>query len=178
MTDQSIRPFDIGALYAALDDKRTELGMSWKRVADQLWELSSDLNDRRRDHPISPSTLTNMTKNPRTSCQHALFMLRWLGRTPESFLKGATSDDERFALPATSQDRRLRWALKLLYTTMDEKRREDGLTWPALASILGCSPNQLTGLRTAKYATGMDLAMRIVQWIGRPAADYIYPATW
>jgi hypothetical protein len=34
------------------------------------------------------------------------------------------------------------------------------------------------GLRTAKFATGMDLAMRIVQWIDRPAADFIYRATW
>jgi hypothetical protein len=176
--DEAIRRFDIGALYSALEDKRAELGLSWKRVADQLWELSSDLNDRRRDHPISPSTLTNMTKNPRTSCQHALFMLRWLGRSPESFLTGATGDDKRFALPAAGPDRRLRWALKLLYAAMDERRREDGLTWPALAAILGCTPGQLTGLRTAKFATGMDLAMRVAQWLGRPAADFVYAATW
>ncbi len=178
MTDQTIRPFDIGALYSALDDKRTELGISWRRVADQLWELSAELNDRRRDHPISPATLTNMAKNPRISCQHALFMLRWLGRAPESFLTGATGDEAGFALPAAGTDRRLRWSLKLLYAAMDEKRRADGLTWPRLAAILGCSSNQLTGLRTARYATGMDTAMRIVQWIRRPAADFVYPATW
>jgi hypothetical protein len=178
VTDPAIRPFDVGALYAALDAKRTELGLSWKRVADQLWELSSALNHRRRDHPISPSTLTNMAKNPRTSCQHALFMLRWLERTPESFLTGVAGDDVGFALPAAGPDRRLRWALKLLYAAMDEKRRADGLTWPALAATLGCSANQLTGLRTAKFATGMDLAMRIVQWLGRPAADFVYPAKW
>ena len=176
--NQALQPFDIGALYSALDERRTELGISWQTVANQLWELSSGLNDRRKDHPISASTLTNMATNPRTSCQHALFMLRWLGRTPESFLMGASGDDERFALPAAGPDRRLRWALKLLYASMDEKRRHDGLTWPALAAVLGCSPNQLTGLRTAKYATGMDLAMRIVQWMGRPAADFVYPATW
>src|ERR1700723_2795852 len=97
--DPAIRRFDGSAVYSALDSRRVELGLSWKQVAEQLWELSSELNDRRRDHPISPSTLTNMSKNPRTSCQHALFMLRWLDRTPESFLKGATGDDARFALP-------------------------------------------------------------------------------
>ena len=178
MPDQAVRPFDVSALYAALDDRRTTLDISWPRVAKQIWELSSDLNDRRRDHPISPSTLKNMAKNPRISCQHALFTIRWLGRTPESFLTGATGDDERFALPVAGPDRRLRWALKLLYASMDEKRRRDGLTWPDLAAVLGCSPNQLTGLRTAKFATGMDLAMRIVQWLGRPAADFVYPAKW
>ncbi len=181
MTDddkQAWRPFDAGALYAALDEERTRLAISWPAVAEQLWALSSALNDRRRDHPISPSTLTNMGKTSRTSCQHALFMLRWLGRSPESFLEGATSDDERFALPAAGPDRRLRWALKRLYASMDEKRRRDGLTWPALAAVLECSPHQLTGLRTAKFTTGMDLAMRIVQWLGRPAADFVYPASW
>ena len=178
MTDGSIRPFDARALYQALDARRTELGLSWKGVADQIWALSSDLNHRRRDHPISPSTLTNMAKKPRTSCQHALFMLRWLGRSPESFLHDAVGDDPLYSLPPVGPDRRLRWALKLLYAAMDEKRREEGLTWPALATVLGCSPSQLTGLRTAKFATGMDVAMRIVQWIGRPAADFVYLATW
>jgi hypothetical protein len=33
-------------------------------------------------------------------------------------------------------------------------------------------------LRTAKYATGSDLAVRIVQWLGRPAAEFVYLATW
>jgi hypothetical protein len=178
MTPSSIRPFDAGALYQALDDRRAELGLTWAAVARQMWQLSADLNDRRRDHPISPSTLTGMARNPRATCQHALFMLRWLGRAPESFLPGGTEDDGPFALPAPGPDRRLRWALKLLYAAMDEKRRQDGLTWPALAAVLGCSPNQLTALRTAKYATGMDVAMRIVQWLRRPAADFVYPAKW
>jgi plasmid maintenance system antidote protein VapI len=61
---------------------------------------------------------------------------------------------------------------------MDERRREEGLTWRELAEVLRCTPSQLTGLHTARFATGMDLAMRIVQWIGRPAADFVYPAKW
>jgi hypothetical protein len=179
VTETVIRRFDVAALYSALDARRMELGLSWRQVADQIWQLSAELNDRRHDHPISPSTLTNMADKPRTSCQHALFMLRWLGRNPESFLKGTTDgDDARFALPTAGPDRRLRWSLKLLWATLDEKRRQEGLTWPQLADVLGCSPNQLTGLRTARFATGMDLAMRIVQWIGRPAADFVYPARW
>jgi hypothetical protein len=173
-----IRPFDAGALYRALDMRRAELGLSWKGVAEQIWRLSADLNDARKDHPISPSTLTNMAKKPRTSCHHALFMLRWLGRTPESFLEDAAGDDARFALPEAGPDRRLRWGLKLLYAAMDEKRNAERLTWADLASTLACTSNQLTALRTARFATGMDLAMRIVQWIGRPAADFVYLARW
>ena len=101
-------------------------------------------------------------------------MLRWLGRAPESFLRGAAEADEQFNLPAADQDHRLRWALKLLYIALDEKRCQEGLTWIALVAALGASP----GLRTAKYATTMDLAMRITQGRGRPAADFVYPATW
>jgi hypothetical protein len=110
--------------------------------------------------------------------QHALFMLRWLERSPESFLEGSDCDHPRFGLPRAGPDRRLRWSLKLLWATMDEKRRQDALTRRQLAELLGCTPSQLTGLRTARFATGMDLAMRIVQWIGRPAADFVYPARW
>ena len=127
MMDSSISPFDTQALYLAIDAKRTELGLSWTGVAKQIWALSSDLNDRRKDHPISPSTLSNLAKGPGTTCQHALFVLRWLGRTPESFLSGWSGDDSRFALPRVGPDRRLRWSLKLLYAAMDEQRRERGL---------------------------------------------------
>jgi hypothetical protein len=176
--ESGIRPFDVSALYLAMDAKRTELGLSWAGVAKQIWALSADLNDRRNDHPISPSTLTNMASTARIGCQHALFMLRWLGRSPESFLPGAIGLDDPFALPQAGSDRRLRWSLKRLYAAMDERRRDDSLTWPALASILGCSGHQLTGLRTAKFATDMDVAMSIVQWLGRPASDFVYPATW
>jgi len=179
LTEAVILPFDGFALYSALDARRVELGLSWKGVADGLWELSSELNDRRRDHPISPSTLTRMASKPYSTCQHALFMLRWLDRNPESFLVGAVDgDDPRFALPPVGPDRRLRWSLKLLWATMDEKRRQDGLTWKQLADLLECTPNQISGLRRARFATGMELAMRIVQWLGRPAADFVYPARW
>ena len=178
VVDPRLRRFDVPALYLALDTRRLQLGLSWNKVASQMWNLSSHLNDRRPDHPISPSTLTNMAKNPRISCQHALFMLRWLDRTPESFFVGATPDNPSFAVPSAGPDRRLRWSLRLLYTSMDEKRRQEELTWPQLATALGCTANRLTALRTAKYATDMDLAMRIVQWIGRPAADFIYVAKW
>jgi len=49
-----------------------------------MWELSAELNERRGDHPISSTTITGVSKRGDTSCQHALFMLRWLERSPES----------------------------------------------------------------------------------------------
>lgn len=170
--------FDGFALFQALDVQRVSRGLSWAQVAHQIWDLSAVLNDRRHDHPISPSTITGMAKRGNTSCQHALFFLRWLGRTPESFLTGGDAERPGRKLPSVGPDRRLRWDLHLLYDALDARRREEGMTWPELAKELGCTPSQLTGLKRARFATGMKLAMRVVQWLGRPAADFVYSAGW
>jgi hypothetical protein len=45
-------------------------------------------------------------------------------------------------------------------------------------AVLDCTPSQLTGLRTARFATNMNLAMAIVQWLDRPAADFVYATGW
>ena len=140
--------------------------------------MSSDLNERRNDHPISPSTIIGMSKSGNASCQHALFYLRWLGRSPESFL---TEDPERrtnASLPKAGADERLRWNLHKLYEATNIRRQELQMTWPQLARIMDCTPSQLTVLRTVRFAIGMNLAMRIVQWLERPAADFIYMAQW
>ena len=92
--DPVIREFDGKALYAALDAKRLAEGLSWPGAAAAIWGMAPVLNAARvarglANHPISPATLQNLGKGGNTSCQHALFFLRWLGRTPESFLAGA-----------------------------------------------------------------------------------------
>lgn len=169
--------FDAVALYRALDEKRAAHQLTWTGVARDMWQLSSVLNAQRDDHPISPSTISHMARRANISCQHALFMLRWLERTPESFLDGGTSRDDA-TLPAAGPDRRLRWTLEGLYEALDNKRRFETLTWSELANVLRCTPSQLTGLRTAKFATGMTLAMKVTQWLDRPAADFVYAARW
>jgi hypothetical protein len=174
---ERLREFDSAALFEALDRQRQERDQSWPQVARAMWDMSATLNDRRSDHPISPSTLTNLSKRGDTSCQHALFMLRWLDRSPESFLAGSSTPGTT-ALPVADTEHRLRWNLKKLYGAMNDQRIESGLTWPALAGELRCSPNQIRGLRTVKYAISMRLAMRIVQWLGRPAADFVHLSTW
>jgi hypothetical protein len=177
--------FDALALFEALDTQREQRGLSWSKVAQQIWELSANLNARRSDHPISPATIIGVGKRGDTSCQHALFMLRWLDRTPESFLRRSMTVAAG-TLPAAGPDHRLRWNLHEspryrapgLYEAMNARRESEGLTWPELARRLRCSPNQLSGLRTARYAVRMTLAMRITQWLQRPAADFIYAADW
>jgi hypothetical protein len=170
--------FDAIALFEALDAQRRQLGLSWQGVADSIWAMSHVLNEQRSDHPISPATLTGMATRGATSCQHALFMLQWLDRVPESFLAGATSIRPDATLPACGPDRRLRWRLKRLYAGLDERRQAEVLTWAQAAKVLRCTSNQLTGLRTARFATSMTLAMRITQWVDQPAAAFIRAAKW
>lgn len=64
-----------------------------------------------------------------------------------------------------------------LSSGLNAQREDHGLTWVALAHQIGCTPNRLTNLRTARM-TDMGLAMRVTQWLRKPAAAFIYPAQW
>jgi hypothetical protein len=163
--------FDVIALFEAMDQRRRDLGLSWRQVADEIWNLSADLNRRLNSHPISPSTITNMPRRRGISCQDSAFFLRWLGRTPESFMADAAGGPRDVPLPPAGPDRRL-------YDALADECRRRGQTWSEVAEEIGCAPNQLTALKTAAFGTGMTVAMGAVAWLGRPAADFVHPAEW
>jgi hypothetical protein len=169
--------FDCGALFGALDARRRALGLNWYELADELWQQSADLNAQRTDNPLCGGAVPRLGQRGTVSCQYALFMLRWLHRAPEDFLTGPVVDVGDVRLPAAGPDSRLRWDLGQLHTALDEQRQERGLTWAGLAADLGCTASRLTNLRTARLAD-LDLAMRVTQWLGRPAAAFIHPARW
>lgn len=170
--------FDCEALFNALDVQRRELGLGWYELADQLWQESSDLNaERTDDHPLCGGAVQRLRERGATSCQYALFMLRWLQRAPEDFLTGSVLDVGDVRLPDAGVDSRLRWDLNQLHTALNEQRQQQGLTWAALAEELDCTPCRLTNLRTARLAD-MNLTMRVTQWLRQPAAAFIHPAHW
>jgi hypothetical protein len=177
MTGSGRATFDGLGLFEAMDAKRLEKGLSWQGVADEIWNLSSALNDRRRDHPTSPSTIKGLPRARDTSCQHGLFYLRWLGRAPEDFLVGGPVR-VRAPLPQAGLDRRLRWDLAAFYDALNAKRKTDGLAWSELAVRLGYTPSQIQGIRTLRFAVRMSLALKITQWLETPAANFVYAATW
>ena len=171
--------FDGRALFAAMDERRRERGLGWQGLADAVWDVSHELNEAKpQSHPIAVSTIRRLERHGETTCQHALFFLRWLGRAPEDFLTGTVRDVGPTALPACGPDRRLRWDVRGMGGTLDDRRQAAGLTWAALAAQLGCQPSQVSGLRRARYGTGMGLAMRCVQWLGCPAATFVHPRGW
>ncbi|MGI8523129.1 MAG: hypothetical protein ACR2K3_07440 [Nocardioides sp.] len=169
--------FDCGALFSALDADRRDRGLGWYELADLLWQQSADLNAQRNDHPLCGGAVQRLQQRGATSCQYALFMLRWLDRAPEDFLTGPIIEVGEVTLPELGPDRRLRWDLNQLHSALNERRRQRKLTWPELARDLDCTPSRLTNLRTARLAD-MDLVMRITQWLGRPARGFIHPAQW
>ncbi|MDQ6934614.1 MAG: hypothetical protein M3130_04920 [Actinomycetota bacterium] len=168
--------FECGALLNALDAQRRDLGLGWYELADELWQQSSDLNAQRSgDHRLCGGAIQRLQERGATSCQYALFMLRWLHRAPEDFLSGPVLDVGDVRLAEAGTDSRLRWDLNQLHTAPNEQRRQQYRTWTDLAEELDCTPSRLTNLRTARLAD-MDLAMRITQWLRQPAAAFIHLA--
>jgi hypothetical protein len=169
--------FDCDALFEALDGKRRKHNLGWYELADELWEQSSILNAKRGDHPLCGGAIQRFATRGAISCQYSLFMLRWLRRAPEDFLTGSVREVGSVGLPKTGPDRRLRWDLSELHAALNSQRCEQGSTWVQLSEELETTPGRLTNLRGARLAD-MDLAMRITQWLERPAAAFIHPADW
>jgi hypothetical protein len=155
--------FECGAVYDALDARRDELGLGWYELADRLWQQSDALNAARPDdHPLCGGAVQRLRERDTTSCQYVLFMLRWLGDAPEDYLSGQVVDVGDVRLPEAGTDARLRFDLAELHAALDARRREERLTWAALADGLGCTPARLTNLRTARLAD-MTLVLRATQ---------------
>jgi hypothetical protein len=169
--------FDFAAFIDALDTERRARELSWYELADELWQQSADLNARLLDHPLCGGAVSRLGARGETSCQYALFMLRWLDRAPEEFLTGPTVDVGDTRLPDPGPGCRLRWDLNLLHTAVNAQRQEDCRTWTELARIIGCTPSRLTNLRTARMAD-LGLTMRLTQMLRRPAADFVHAAQW
>ena len=169
--------FDGDALVSALDAERTERGLGWTELADELWQQSHELNAQQAGNSLCPGALVRTVKRGTMSCQYALIILRWIGRAPEDFLTGPVVDVGDVRLPEAGPDSRLRWDLSQLHAALNERRQERELTWAELAEELDCTPNRLTNLRTARLAD-MDLTMRVTQWVAQPAAAFIHPAQW
>lgn len=152
--------FDYRALWDALEERRNELGLSkTAMVRDIAW--------------VSAGVIKNLEQGKGTTCQHVTGLLRWLGRTPESFVSGA-HDDAACALPDVGAFA-LRWSMPKLWEAVDARRAELSLSWNDVAAEF-----QWPGVKTfgqdIGYGIPMDLAMRITQWLGLPAATFMYAA--
>jgi hypothetical protein len=101
-------------------------------------------------------------------------VLRWLRRTPESFLAGrdqAPSPGE--ALPVAGHSQILRFDTAAIHAALDARHRERGTTWREVAGELpGFTPGMLTNLANGPLI-GFPRVMALMQWLGRPASDFV-----
>lgn len=168
----------MAALCASLDAARAERGLSWA-------ELVAEINAPFKfvpSLPISLSTIRGMGGKASVTSAVVLQVLRWLGRSPESFLSGrapaAGADASAEALPDVGPQRILRFDTKGLHSALDEARSERGLTWRQVAGELpGFKEGMLTNLATGP-AIGFPRVMRIMRWLGRPAAEFARGYDW
>lgn len=165
-----IRLFNMRAFHAELDEQRRARGLTWTQVAMEInrpFESTPSI-------PINPATLREMLKKRSVTSAVVLQVLRWLGRTPESFLSGpACGDCVDQQLPEAGLDRILRFDTRAIYDALQGERLRRGLTWQQVADELpGFTAGMLTNLASGPLI-GFPRVMTLTQWLGRPAATFV-----
>lgn len=160
--------FDVAALYAALDRARQTRGLSWPQLAREI----SDMFKGSLATPISPSTLTGMRERRQIEGDGVLQMLRWLERTPESFVPGHNGSAlDSLTLPVVRPEQILRFDARAIYAALESRRVERGMTWAHVAGEVG----GISAAGLTRLAKGGRVAfpgvMRMARWLGRPAAS-------
>jgi hypothetical protein len=129
-------------------------------------------------HALSPSTVQATRIRAVMEGDGVLQMLRWLNRTPESFVPGhEQAMDAGAGFPDVAPHQVLRFDTKKLYAALDARRGERGMTWRQVAAEIGVGASTLTRLAKGGRAAFPGV-MRIVTWLGRPAADFTRASDW
>jgi hypothetical protein len=162
--------FDINALHAALDAQRRARHLSWTELAVEINEPFNGTSSI----PISVTTIRTMQSKRSVTSAVVLQILRWLKRSPESFLSGRKSaPTEGELLPTPGPSRILRFDTKALHAALNAARVEQGMTWKQVAEELpGFTESMLTGL-AAGPLIGFPRVMLITQWLCRPASSFV-----
>jgi hypothetical protein len=126
--------------------------------------------------PVAVSTITGLRTKALAEGDGVLQMLLWLGRTPESFVPGAESTGT--ALPHIGPSKILRWDTPAIYAAIEAKKTAESLTWNEVADrVGGVAAASLTRLARGGRIAFPDV-MRIVRWLGEPAANFTRASSW
>jgi hypothetical protein len=162
--------FSMSAMFAALDDRRGELGLTWKQVAHEINALSA-LTPRR---PVSVATITNLRHARVTEADGVLQMLLWLRLAPENFVQPVAPGQFSAEFPIVPSDRILRFDTKKLYSALDAQRNQRGMTWTQVAEeIGGLTASSLTRLSKGGR-TSFPQLLRITGWLQQPAVFFVH----
>jgi hypothetical protein len=167
--------FDMKALYDALDAERQARGMTWAQVTAAINVPFRYAPSR----PFSASTVTGIRGKRSVTSAVVLALLRWLGRTPESFVPGhLTTDEASEQLPEVPDRQVMRVDTRALHAALNASRLERGMTWNQVASELrDTQAAQLTNLASGPLI-GFPQLMRITQWLKMPVARFTAGHDW
>lgn len=153
------KDFDYRGLWQAIEAERQARGLSpTALLKDIAW--------------LSAGVLNKLEHGGGTTCQHVTGLLRWLGRSPESFMPGV-SDKPEYAIPDVGHFA-VRWSMPALWEAVDARRIELGMSWHQVGDELNWPT--VKAFKKIKYGIPMDLAMRVTRWLGQPAATFMYRA--
>jgi transcriptional regulator with XRE-family HTH domain len=156
-------PFDVQALWNALDEQRRSRSMTWAAVG--------------RATGVSPSTLTRTQRAMDLEADGMVQMTRWLGVAPEAFCRGPAHDDVPRVEPAgdgADEGGILRVDTAALYAALEERRTRDDLSWTEVAAAMEtgrATPEALRGLRRGGRVS-VQLLLSITRWLGTPSTEF------
>jgi hypothetical protein len=123
---------------------------------------------------MSASTVKGVGTRTVAEGDGVLAMLRWLNRTPESFMPGH-ADGAR--LPEVPAGKVLRFDTRKMHAALEAQRVARGMTWEQVAKEVGLGASGLKHLANGGR-TAFPQVMRIVRWLGRPAAEFTRMSDW
>lgn len=168
MIDTPLGNFDLRALYVALDAQRAARALTWAAARRQI----NAVGDAPSIHPIAASTIAGLRNKRLAEANGVLQMLRWLGRSPESFVAGSSPELAASAPLPTGVQGVFRFDTRRLFAALDEKRDTRGLTWDQMARETGVPASHAKGLARGGR-TAFPAVMRLTGWLGRPASDFV-----
>jgi hypothetical protein len=168
--EKNISRFDLAELHRALDAARQAKDLTWK---DLVAEINVPFGQT-TSIPISVATIRGLADKSSVTSAVVLQILRWLNRSPESFLPpSAMRFGERETLPDVGPVRILRLDTRLLHRVLDKGRQPRELSWPQVAAALpGFTPSMLMNLAKGPLI-GFPRVMILTQRMGRPLAEFV-----
>jgi hypothetical protein len=155
------RPFDAQALEDALDARRQAEGLTWTELARRL--------------NIAATTMRGMPARPSLEVDGVIAMVRWLGRSLESF----TALPEAPPLPQgdwVTDQGFVRINAPRVHQALEMARTKRGLSWDQVAAGITAAgaPTQAAGLARLAKGGRMDVhqVVAICGWLGRPIAGF------
>jgi hypothetical protein len=161
--------FSFAELYAALDAQRRSRGLTWTAAVGEM----SGPFVRGASRPLAVSTVKGLSTKAVAEGDGVLQMLRWLGRTPESFVPALQSAaDPRAALPVVNPNQVLRFDTRRLHAALNDARVARGLTWQQVSDETGLTTSSLAHL-SAGGRTGFPHVVRLTQWLDTTVSQFV-----